>query len=86
MSVFNLPFRQNGKTREASMQQLMQLLLYSTGPIFSACNNMYTHDYNMSQKLSRLHVNVGTYETPQMVCQSKKRKDQCIATAMSLNW
>jgi len=26
------------------MQQLMQLLLYSTGPNFSACNNMYTHD------------------------------------------
>ena len=48
---------------------------------------MYTHDYNMSQKLSCLHVNVGTYETPKMVCQSKKkkkRKDQCIATAMSL--
>ena len=63
------------------MQQLRQLLLYSTGPNSSACNNMYTHDYNMSQRLSHLHVNVGTYETPKMVC---KAKDQCIATAMSL--
>jgi len=30
--------------------------------------------HNMSQKLSRLHVNIGTYETPKMVCQSKRMK------------
>ena len=66
------------------MQQLMQLLLYSTGPNFSACNNMYAHDCNWSQKLSRLHVNIGTYETPKMVRQSKRMKGSMYSNSNEL--